>query len=71
MMNMPATLPARSFAQFPGLRLMCLLALTACLSGCAGYEFQFANTAAARERPSAGMGMDPAQRARINEIYVF
>jgi hypothetical protein len=38
-----------------------MIALAATLTGCAGYRFEFANTAS---------NMDAAQRALISEIYV-
>lgn len=44
-----------------GARWLYLIALAATLTGCAGYRFEFANTATT---------MDAAQRAMISQIYV-
>jgi hypothetical protein len=53
--------PTPSRPRTVGTRWLCLIALAATLTGCAGYRFEFANTAT---------NMDVAQRARIAEIYV-
>jgi hypothetical protein len=53
--------PTPSRTRTVGARWLCLIALAATLTGCAGYRFEFANTATT---------MDPVQRALISEIYV-
>lgn len=55
------TTPTPSRTRTVGARWLCMIALAATLTGCAGYRFEFANTA---------NNTDAAQRALMSQIYV-